>query len=433
MSQGTPAETGGRTSPTGELQLVRELVLDDAALVRAVASGRRRNTTVPFRRVEARYVDVRAGRRLQITAYDDTQARIRNVDLGSTAERAVDDLLQQPFANWHVETTTETVQLRVTKRGRVLVHRQPSTGSSDRPDRSHDRAKQHRLPESDKLFHLLGLATADGVVKPSRRAKFRQVQDFLAVLDPVVDTAVTLASQEPPSQDRPLRLVDLGCGNAYLTFAAFHYLSAVKHLPVQAVGVDRKSSARAHNVDLAQRLGIADSFRFVDAAIGDVELDQRPDVVVALHACDTATDDALARAVRWQAPVVLVAPCCHHDLQRQLADRPTPMPFQLLTKHAILRERFADVLTDALRAAVLRMVGYRVDVVEFVDSEHTPRNSLIRAVRTGAPADPATVASYERLVREWQVRPALATRLAADHPGLVPSLHAADSGSPPGD
>jgi hypothetical protein len=145
-----------------------------------------------------------------------------------------------------------------------------------------------------------------------------------------------------------------------------------------------------------------------------------PDLVVALHACDTATDDALARAVRWRAPVILAAPCCHHDIQRQLALTDPPEPYRLLTRHAILRERFADVLTDALRAAVLRIVGYRVEVIEFVDSVHTPRNALIRAVRTGAPPTPATVAAYRSLVQAWGVQPRLATLLAGVHPGLVP-------------
>ncbi len=125
---------------------------------------------------------------------------------------------------------------------------------------------------------------------------------------------------------------------------------------------------------------------FVQGDIGTVELDERPDVVLALHACDTATDDALARAVTWDAPVVLAAPCCHHDVAAQLRRAPTPAPYTLLTRSGILRERFADTLTDALRAAVLRMLGYRVDVIDFVDSKHTPRNTLLRAVRTGAAA-----------------------------------------------
>ena len=111
---------------------------------------------------------------------------------------------------------------------------------------------------------------------------------------------------------------------------------------------------------------------FVQGDIGTVELDERPDVVLALHACDTATDDALARAVTWDAPVVLAAPCCHHDVAAQLRRTPTPPPYTLLTRSGILRERFADTLTDALRAAVLRLLGYRVDVIDFVDSKHTP-------------------------------------------------------------
>ena len=129
--------------------------------------------------------------------------------------------------------------------------------------------------------------------------------------------------------------------------------------------------------------------------IGTAELAERPDVVLALHACDTATDDALARAVTWEAPLVLAAPCCHHDIAAQLRRTPTPAPYALLTRNGILRERFADTLTDAMRASVLRLVGYRVDVIEFVDSKHTPRNTLLRAVRTGA-APPAEARARAR-------------------------------------
>jgi hypothetical protein len=132
------------------------------------------------------------------------------------------------------------------------------------------------------------------------------------------------------------------------------------------------------------------------------------DVVLALHACDTATDDAIARAVRWRAPYLLAAPCCHHEIAGQLRARPADP----LTRHAILRERLADVLTDALRAALLRLVGYRVEVVEFVDSAHTPRNVLLRARWTGAPPTDAAVAEYRSLVDGWGVRPKLAALLA---------------------
>ncbi|MEP6665104.1 MAG: SAM-dependent methyltransferase, partial [Nocardioidaceae bacterium] len=274
---------------------------------------------------------------------------------------------------------------------------------------------------TDPLFAALGITSADGRVKPTRVAKFRQVQDLLGAIDPLVDDAVSLGPGSGLSEERPLRIVDLGCGNAYLTFAAFRYLTAVRELPVEVVGVDVKAQARAHNGDVAQQLDVADKIRFVESTIGAATVEHQPDLVMALHACDTATDEALARAVRWEVPVIVAAPCCHHDIQAQLTSDHVPDPYRLVTRHGILKERFADVLTDALRAAILRLVGYRVEVIEFVDSQHTPRNALIRAVRTGAAPDAATLDAYWSLVTAWGVQPALATMLADSYPVLGPS------------
>ncbi len=184
----------------------------------------------------------------------------------------------------------------------------------------------------------------------------------------------------------------------------------MRGLPVRLVGVDVKEQSRRHNTEVAQRLGVADEVSFVQAGIDDVRLEESPHVVLALHACDTATDDALARAVQWDAPLVLAAPCCHKDVSRQLREHQAPEPYALLTRDGILRERFADTLTDALRAALLRTRGYRVDVVEFVGSKHTPRNTLIRALATGSRADRAAE-EYAELTRTWQVTPKLAELL----------------------
>jgi SAM-dependent methyltransferase len=207
-------------------------------------------------------------------------------------------------------------------------------------------------------------------------------------------------------------VVDLGCGNAYLTFAAHRYLTHVRGLPVHTTGIDVKAQSREHNTAVAAGLGLEDSMTFLQGDIGTAELAAHPDVVLALHACDTATDDALARAVTWDAPVVLAAPCCHHDVAAQLRRAPTPAPYSLLTRNGILRERFADTLTDAMRAAVLRTVGYRVDVIDFVDSKHTPRNTLLRAVRTGAAGSEQVRGELDELTRTWSVQPRLAELLS---------------------
>jgi hypothetical protein len=196
-----------------------------------------------------------------------------------------------------------------------------------------------------------------------------------------------------------------------------------------------KAQARQRNGALAAQLRWAPRVSFVEGTIaaaapsfptprhvsddgaGGAAADVRtPDVVLALHACDTATDDALAAAVRWGAPLILAAPCCHHALQAQLkaAGAKSPSPFPALTRHGLLRERFGDVLTDAVRAAILRLLGYRVETVEFVASEHTPRNVLLRAARTGAPPPPGAWAEYDALCAAWGIAPPLAAALAPE-------------------
>jgi SAM-dependent methyltransferase len=393
------------------LAALRPLLLDEKSLVRAVAAGRRRNERPRWERVELRPVDLKSGRRLQIVTSGSGAPVTRNEDYGPAAEQAVDELLADSFGNWHVQTTTETLQLRVTKKGAAQLHRAPNVDSQHT---GHDREKPHLIDPGDPLFTVLGAGAS----------KRRQVDAFLRVLAAAVDDA------DLPT-DRPLRVVDLGCGNAYLTFAAYRYLS--ERGDVDLVGIDLREEARVRNTAIAADLGWSDHVRFEAGAIQDTTPhpayardDRRRyphgssettgekrvvDVVLALHACDTATDDALAQAVRWETPLVLAAPCCHHDLQRQLRSTTPPEPYGLLTQHSILRERFGDALTDAFRAALLRRVGYRADVIQFVDAEYTPRNTMIRAVRRAGPPDRDARGEYDEMVRAWGVTPYLQTLL----------------------
>lgn len=401
---------------------LRPLLLDTGSLVRAVATGRRRSARPVHLRVELRPVDLRTGRHLQVVTTDGRSPLTRNY-LPAEAAPTVEALLAQPFGNWNVETREKVIQLRVTKRGRAQVH-------VGRPSRrgvtttAHDRPPRRLLDPDDPLFDVLG-AGAD---------KRRQVEAFLRALAPALPRL-----RERATARGELRVVDLGCGNAYLTFAAHRWLSGGPGegpapdgppagpedaagpqglpVPVRTVGVDVRSDAAARNTELARRLGL-DGLSFVAGAIAGHDPGE-VDLVLALHACDTATDEALAVVARNRVPVVLAAPCCHHDLQCQLSARQregpaAPSPYLPLLRHGILRERFADVLTDTLRAEILRMLGYRVEVIEFVESRHTPRNTLLRAYRTGALPDPARVAEYRDLVSGWGLTPALARMLVDD-------------------
>ena len=389
------------------LNRLRGMILDPDVLVKAVASGRQKGEQPTWRRAELRYVDLKAGRHLQITTFDQTQAHTANHAVGDAARDAVDALLDEPFASWHVDTTTQSHQLRVTKKLEAVVH------TTDRAepveaDRGHDRDKARLLAEDDPVFIALGISDASGNLKPSRQAKYRQVEEFLRLLDASISDALEKGHLRKPTAEEPLRIVDLGCGNAYLTFAAERFLS--QKLPVRLTGVDVKEQSREHNSAIAAELDV--EAEFVVGTIGGVSLDPAPEVVLALHACDTATDEALAQAVRWGAQLVLAAPCCHHDIAAQLRKAPTPTPYAMITRHGILRERLADTLTDGLRASLMRQQGYRVDVVQFVESQHTPRNTMLRAVRTGAPVKGGSVRKeYDELVGTWGLHPKLAELL----------------------
>lgn len=380
---------------------LRALLADETGLVRVVASGRRRGAEGRWRRIEARYVDLVAGRRLQVTRFDATQSFTENLDV--TEPGALDALLEEPVSNWHVETGTHTHQLRVTKKGRWLRHSTPRTDQVP-ADHAHDRAKSRLLPADAAVLRELGISDAQGRIKPTRQAKYRQVEEFLRALDKALEEAWSSGRLRRPTKREPLRIVDLGCGNAYLTLAAVAHLGEWAHL----IGVDSKAQSRDHNEAVAARLGWSARTEFLVGDIADAEV-AGVDVVLALHACDTATDDALARAVGWRAAVVLAAPCCHHDIAAQLKRADVEPELSLLVRDGIVRERFADTLTDTLRADLMRQRGYRVDVIEFVDSRHTPRNTLLRAIRTGTV--PADRTSYEHLVRKWKLRPRLAELL----------------------
>jgi SAM-dependent methyltransferase len=337
------------------------------------------------RRVVVRTVAVRGAVRVQVSRDRGTDVETRNHPTPATV---VGELTAVAFRTAHVELRTQTIEARVTKRGRLLVSRRAADNDHSL---AHDRVRERPVPEDAPFLEELGVSRG-GAVVPTARRKYRQINEFVRILGSTVDG--------------PARVLDLGCGNAYLTFATAYHLGG----GCTVTGVDRDATTIARNTERARRLGWQDRLTFTAAPIDRYAPPGRPDLVTALHACDTATDDVLALAVRTGVDRVLAAPCCHHDLQRQLRRRTAPAAFRDLTRDGILTEQLGDVVTDALRASLLRVVGYRVDVSSFVPVEHTPRNNLIRAVRTGG-ADPAAVDSVRALTGLFGVRPRLADLL----------------------
>jgi len=374
------------------------------SLVRAVLSGRRRNFELKAERVDIKPVLIKGKVLLQIMENDGRQTTTSNIEPNL---EAINNLLQSGFANFLVETKSESISLRISKKGDALIAISKVTLEQDF---SHDRKKKRLLDSADPFLIEVGISDAQGQIKPSRQDKFMQVEEFLRLLSPTLDGAISAGQLLAPTESTPLEIVDLGCGHAYLTFGAHQYLRSTGK-PVHVVGIDIREESRIRNEKIAQSLGISTSIEFRAeeiAATAKTEVD----VAIALHACDTATDDALAWAVKNGARVILAAPCCHHDIQKQLDE--IPEPWALVIRQGILKERMGDILTDALRCQILRLLGYRVDAIEFVGGEHTPRNLMIRAVKTGAKPEKVDIDRYQSLIKQWGIAPRLAEILKAE-------------------
>ena len=375
-------------------------ICDEGNFVRAVLSGRRRNFQPSAERIDIKPVLLKEKLLLQLTWMDGNNNLTKNITF---IEFHTSEILDEGFANFLIESRTESFEVRIGKRGQVFskVARGEFT-----PKYEHDHSKNRILAESDPFLIAVGISDLSGRVKPSMRDKYRQVEEFLKVLE-------RSAAQLLDSKSE-IRMVDLGCGHAYLTFAAFRFFQ-LRGRQVNFVGVDIRESSRTRNESIAVELGIAKNVTFLASEIRDFN-NEKFDIAIALHACDTATDDALAWSINNKVEIILAAPCCHHDLHRQV--REFPRDIGIIAQDGILATRQLDLLTDELRAQILRISGYKSDVFEFISGDHTARNLMIRGVRS-AKADHATeLREYRHICKVWGVAPALEARLKL---GAIPA------------
>ena len=371
------------------------------SVARMVLSGRRRNMQTPTTRIDIRPVTIKDSLHFQVSTSDGRAVTTKNY---LPTEIPLGEYLNAGYSNVLIETLSETFQLQISKKDEPVIS--IKAGVSE-VNLEHDRKKSRLLDPSDPFLREVGISDASGKVKASKMDKYMQVEEFLRLLTPTLTQAITAGHLDSPSPAKPLTIVDLGCGHAYLTFATHQYLQSTG-MSIRVIGIDVRAASRDRNNEIAEKLGISGTIEFLAEEISQTSL-THADVAIALHACDTATDDAIAWALRSDAKLLMIAPCCHHDIQSQLTD--SPEPWSLITRYGIMRERLADLLTDAFRMQILKLRGFRVEAIEFVGGEHTPRNLMIRAVKTSAPVDPIEIARYEEMTAAWKVKPALADLL----------------------
>lgn len=305
----------------------------------------------------------------QLECYRGNQVFHRNVSAAEAMEE-MGKAMEDSFRQLDVKTMDFQAVALVSKKGKITIKKKKSGGEKAKElSLSHNRAKKYILEEGKQVPFLvdLGVQTQDGRIVKSRYDKFRQINRFLEFIADIMPIL---------PKDRCVRIIDFGCGKSYLTFAMYYYLHELCGLDIRVTGLDLKKEVIRHCQELADKYGY-EGLEFLQGDIADYSGEEKVDMVVTLHACDTATDYALYKAVRWNAEVILSVPCCQHEMNRQIAcDILKPA-----LKYGLVKERMSALLTDALRGNLLEEAGYDTHLLEFIDMEHTPKNILIRAVK----------------------------------------------------
>ena len=389
-------------------QLVRERILASDSFIRAVFSGEQKGVSVPWIKVVVRPVELKGQIHLQISYFDEKKDITKNYLEEAPAK--VDELLVLPFRNIFVENSTGNVQVNFTKKGKALVSK--SKHSVTNVDMSHDRQKNKLLTDENAAPFLkaVGIMTQDGRIKADMQRKYKQINEFLRLVD---ETA-----SFPAQSGQPFYVVDFGCGNAYLTFAIYFYLHEILKLEAHVTGVDVNEDLIERHKQKVTTLGW-EHLSFQTGYIADYKTDVPPDMVIALHACDTATDDAIAQGILWNSKFIICAPCCQHDLQEQMARIDLPDQLASVFQDGIFFERMGDILTDTFRATMLRIMGYHTDVTQFVPIEHTAKNLMVRAAKVSQPGNEKWVEQYQKLKSFWGVTPYLEKLLGDENKKLL--------------
>ena len=350
------------------MNLLRQTMNEN--MLRMTISGKRHGELAD--KVKIRPVKLKEELYFQTCVSDGKKEFHKNYEKAELLEQ-LDHWLRKDYRQLQMDTTTQSIQALVSKKGKATVKQKIARDMRSARALDHNRKKRYLLEEGTPIPFLvdLGVMTAEGAIVRSRYDKFRQINRYLEFVEDILPEL---------DKDRELTLIDFGCGKSYLTFALYYYLTVKKQYRIRMIGLDLKKDVMEHCQELAEKYGY-DRLTFLTGDIADYDGVEQVDMVVSLHACDTATDYALEKALQWNAKVIFAVPCCHHELNRQMHS--TEM--NPVLKYGLIQERMAALMTDAFRADVLELEGYQVQVLEFIDMEHTPKNILIRAVKQNMP------------------------------------------------
>lgn len=347
----------------------------DEQLGQIILSNSRRKEEVP--KVRVRPLLLQEKLVFQVEEFRGKQAFHQNLMKDEVYEY-LQNAMSDTFRQMELASAKGSAQILVSKNGKMTVKvkkNRPVKGQAKIQAPStlldHNRKKKYVLEEGKPIPFLqdLGVMTADGRIVHSRYDKFRQINRFLEFVQDILPKL---------PKGREINIIDFGCGKSYLTFAMYYYLKELNGFDIRVIGLDLKQDVIDHCNQLARKYGF-EKLAFYHGDIASYEGVDQVDMVVTLHACDTATDYALAKAVRWNASVILSVPCCQHELNRQMKND----MLEPVLQYGLLKERMAALYTDGIRAEILENHGYRTQILEFIDMEHTPKNVLIRAVKEG--------------------------------------------------
>lgn len=370
-------------------------LINNKELINATISQPRQKSN-DLKRIKLKPIELKGVYHIQIEYQYERILKHENVLLEKFADFFY--ILLPQFRQIHAQLKSQNIHIQLSKKNKVLWKTEKLKETKE-INLSHNRKKQYLLDDTTPYPFLirLGVQTEDGKVKKQKYDKFRQINRFVEFIHD---------SLEHLPKDRQIRILDFGSGKSYLTFALYHYLKIEKDLDIRVTGLDLKKEVIEECNRIAQDLNY-DQLEFLVGDINDYNEENSVDMVVTLHACDVATDMALARAVKWGSKVILSVPCCQHELNRQL----NSPALEIMTQHGLIKERFASLATDSIRAEILTLVGYDTQLLEFIDIEHTPKNILIRAYFNGKKPSHEQLERYKAFTQFLSASPFLENEL----------------------